>query len=135
MILRYLLHTNTCAYIRQKRPQKVLEHFENLGAGQLGMSLITYGELMYGALKRSSPDQAVAELHQLARLIPVLGLPSEAAPVYGAVRAGLARAGETIRPNDIWIAAHALAADLVLVTNNDHAFKRIRGLKVENWAK
>lgn len=54
--------------------------------------------------------------------------------MFGAIRAELERRGETIGNNDLWIAAHAQAAGLTLVTNNEREFRRVPGLKVENWA-
>lgn len=74
-------------------------------------------------------------LEQIVQWIPVLPLPGAAANSYGMIRAELESIGQTIGNNDLWIAAHALAARLVLVTNNEKEFRRVRGLKVANWAK
>jgi tRNA(fMet)-specific endonuclease VapC len=63
----------------------------------------------------------------------VLPLPPEAAEHYGTIRADLERVVAHIGPNDLWIAAHARAEKLVLVTNNVREFKRVKGLRVENW--
>ena len=68
-------------------------------------------------------------------MLPVLPLPQDAADAYGAIRADLQARGETIGNNDLWIAAHAKTAALILVTKNEREFKRIAGLKVQNWAK
>ena len=62
-------------------------------------------------------------------------LPLEAAGHYGEVKASLRKKGQLISDNDLWIAAHALAEGLILVTNNVQEFKRVKGLKIENWAK
>ena len=67
-------------------------------------------------------------------MLPVLGLPETAAEAYGTIRAELERQGQMIGNNDLWIAAHAKSAGLKLVTNNEREFRRVRGLKVENWA-
>ena len=74
-------------------------------------------------------------LEELISVLPVLALPREAANAYGAIRANLQARGEAIGNNDLWIAAHAKAAGLTLVTNNEKEFRRIPGLKVQNWAK
>ena len=66
-------------------------------------------------------------------LIHVMPLPAEAGPFYGAIRAALSVRGEMIGANDLWIAAHARAMDLTLVTNNEREFKRVAGLKIQNW--
>jgi tRNA(fMet)-specific endonuclease VapC len=64
-----------------------------------------------------------------------LALPETAAETYGALHADLESRGEMIGNNDLWIAAHALAAGLTLVTNNEREFRRVRGLKMQNWAE
>jgi tRNA(fMet)-specific endonuclease VapC len=135
MALRYLLDTNICIYIREQKPPKVLAHFSQLEAGDMAMSVITHGELTYGALKHPQSAIAISRLEMLAMLIPVLPLPEGAGRAYGEIRATLAAKGAPIGPNDLWIAAHALAADLVLVTNNEREFRRVTDLKVENWSK
>jgi tRNA(fMet)-specific endonuclease VapC len=61
-------------------------------------------------------------------------MPETAGEKYGTIRAELESRGEMIGNNDLWIAAHALASGLVLVTNNEREFRRVRGLKIQNWA-
>jgi len=97
------------------------------------MSVVRCGELMFGIEKRPLPSQGFATLGEISALIPVLPLPASAAPIYGTIRATLETRGQTIGPNDLWIAAHAKALDLTLVTNNEREFQRIDGLKIENW--
>src|SRR5687768_8008743 len=135
MAARFLLDTNICIYIRQRRPPEVLARFERLNAGEAALSVITYGELLYGAAKSRQHQAAAARLEELVAFLPVLLLPERAAHEYGEIRATLEARGETIGGNDLWIAAHARAADLVLVTNNEREFKRVPGLKVQNWAR
>lgn len=130
-----LLDTNICIYIRQQRPPAVLARFQKLKPGEAVLSVITFGELFYGAGKSPMRDRAHAILSELAALLPVMPLPREAGESYGAIRADLEVRGEPIGNNDLWIAAHAKAAGLILVTNNEREFRRVRGLKVENWAK
>lgn len=131
---RYLLDTNICIYMRQKRPEEVLRRFRKLRPGEAGLSVITYGELLYGAAKSAQRAAALARLHELVQLLPALPLPETAAEVYGSIRAELEAKGEMIGNNDLWIAAHSLASGLTLVTNNEREFRRVRGLKVQNWA-
>jgi tRNA(fMet)-specific endonuclease VapC len=131
---RYLLDTNICIYIRQKRPEEVLRRFQKLRPGEAVLSVITYGELLYGAAKSQHRLAALERLHELVRLLPALPLPETAADAYGRIRAELESKGEMIGNNDLWIAAHAVASGLTLVTNNEMEFRRVRGLKVRNWA-
>ena len=97
------------------------------------MSAITYGELCFGAEKSSKPKETRHILEHLTALIPVLPLDTDAALYYGKIRQSLQVSGKPIGNNDLWIAAHALAGKLVLVTNNMTEFKRVPGLRVENW--
>lgn len=133
MAARYLLDTNICIYIRRRRPPEVLARFEKLKPGEAALSVITYGELLYGVEKSQARDQARQVLKELVEYLPVLALPAEAGEAYGAIRAELEARGEVIGNNDLWIAAHARIAGLTLVTNNEREFKRVGGLKVQNW--
>lgn len=133
MALCYLLDTNICIYIANKRPPNVLGKFELLSIGQVGMSIVTYGELLYGARKSNLPEKSRAILKELTNIIPPLPMTIDVAKYYGEARGNLEKTGKTVGSNDLWIAAHALALGLILVTNNEKEFSRIHGLKVENW--
>lgn len=129
----YMLDTNTCIYIAKKKPIEVLHRFEQLTSGQVVMSTITYGELLYGAQKSQHPKKTMTILEKLAESIPPLPIPLEAGHHYGQIRSALEKIGKPIGNNDLWIAAHALALNLILVTNNVKEFQRISQLKLENW--
>ena len=133
MEARFLLDTNICIYIRRRQPAQVMARFRRLKAGEAALSVVTYGELLYGAEKSPTRTRAFRELDELASMMQVLPLPPEAARMYGSIRAALEARGEMIGANDVWIAAHAKATDLTLVTNNEREFKRVTGLKVQNW--
>jgi tRNA(fMet)-specific endonuclease VapC len=132
---RFLLDTNICVYIRRERPPGVLARFQRLKPGEAVLSVITYGELVYGVEKSQFREQARNRLAELAGLMPVMELPLQAGQCYGAIRAALEAKGETIGNNDLWIAAHAMAAGLTLVTNNEREFRRVEGLKTANWVR
>jgi tRNA(fMet)-specific endonuclease VapC len=133
MPARFLLDTNICIYIRARRPANIRARFERLEPGEAVLSVITYGELLYGA--ETSEDRALSmrRLAELAGAIPVLSLPDGAAAAYGVIRAGLETKGRMIGNNDLWIAAHARTSGLILVTNYEREFRRVPGLKIENW--
>jgi tRNA(fMet)-specific endonuclease VapC len=131
---RFLLDTDIFIYIRQKRPEEVSRRFSKLHPGEAAISVITYGELLCGAAKSVRRADALARLSALIDLLPILPLEEDAAHAYSEIRAELKSNGEMIGNNDLWIAAHALAARLTLVTNNEKEFRRVRGLKVQNWA-
>jgi tRNA(fMet)-specific endonuclease VapC len=133
MTCRFLLDTNICIYIRRLRPEKVIARFHHLKPGEAALSVITYGELIYGAEKSLARNRSFRDLEELASLLQVLPLPNDAARIYGIIRASLESKGEMISTNDLWIAAHAKSEDLILVTNNEREFKRVAGLKIQNW--
>ena len=135
MAARYLLDTNICIYIVREKPRPVLSRFEKLAPGHAAVSVITFGELQYGAAKSKRREEVLRGLEELTSLLPVLPLPPEAGVEYGIVRASLEARGQPIGGNDLWIASHARAAGLTLVTNNEREFKRVPGLAVENWAR
>src|ERR1700694_672601 len=109
MEARYLLDTNICIYIRQEKPDPVLRRFRRLRLGEVALSVITYGELIYRAAKSSQREAALERLRELLHRVPALPLPDTAADAYGTIRAELAAKGEMIGNNDLWIAAHAMA--------------------------
>lgn len=131
---RYLLDTNIVIHIRQRRSAAVLAHFTSLVPGESVMSVITLGELARGVEKSQDRIANLKTLQELAGIIPVVALPPAAGESYGAFRVALERRGEIIGNNDLWIAAHAHAARLILVTNNEREFRRIPELRIENWA-
>ena len=135
MDARFMLDTNICIYIRQRRPHEVARRFLSLHPGEAVVSVITYGELLYGAFKSAQKTAALEQIREFVRLVPALPLPQNAGEVYGAVSAQLEEGGEVIGNNDLWIAAHAVAADLTLVTNNEREFRRISKLKLQNWTR
>ncbi|MGA4633380.1 type II toxin-antitoxin system tRNA(fMet)-specific endonuclease VapC [Pseudomonas solani] len=133
MTVRYLLDTNICIYVAKNSPAEVRERFARHSASELAISVITQGELLYGAEKSQSRERALAVLERLTSLIRVEPLPEEVAAHYGEIRAQLQARGEIIGNNDLWIAAHARSRGWVLVTNNEREFLRVPGLAVENW--
>ncbi len=133
MNAKYLLDTNICIYIQRRRPPEVLARFQRLEPGEAVLTVITFGELLYGAEKSQHRAQAIRQLAELTTLMPVMPLPQGAGHAYGAIRAVLEAKGTMIGNNDLWIAAHAKAAGLTLVTNNEREFRRVTGLRVQNW--
>jgi tRNA(fMet)-specific endonuclease VapC len=130
---RYLLDTDTCIYLRQRRPESVMHRFARLEIGEAAISVVTYGELSYGVEKGAASRAAWERLAELTTWLPVLPLTAGVGTAYGVIRAELESTGRLIGGNDLWIAAHAKAEGLTLVTNNEKEFRRVRGLKVQNW--
>jgi tRNA(fMet)-specific endonuclease VapC len=135
MALSYLLDTNICIYIHHRRPPQVIERFKRLRPGDAVISVVTYGELLFGASKSKRRAEALQIIEEFAISVGVRPLPVNAASIYGDLRADLEVRGEIIGGNDLWIASHAKSERLTLVTNNEREFRRVTGLNVENWVK
>ncbi len=129
----YMLDTNICIYIIKKKPVSVFEKFEKLSIGSVAMSLVTYGELEYGALRSNNSKKALNILEELVNYIPVLPAVLDVAKEYADIRADLAARGTLIGNNDLWIAAHARSLGHTLVSNDIKEFKRVDNLILENW--
>jgi tRNA(fMet)-specific endonuclease VapC len=130
---RLLLDTDICIYVARHRPESVISRFQRLHAGEAVISVVTLGELQFGAALSRNPAQARAAIEEFIAAIPAVSLPEAAAEHYGVLRAQLEQRGQPIGGNDLWIAAHARAAELVLVTSNDKEFRRIPELKIQTW--
>jgi len=131
-MLRYMLDSDTCIYIGKASFPKLAEQFNRVGE-LICISAITLAELYYGV---ENSDRRAANLETLDSLIgrlSVLPFSAEAAAHYGRLRVELQKAGTPIGPYDMLIGAHARAEGLILVTNNEREFRRISGLRVENW--
>lgn len=133
MTVRYLLDTNICIYIAKQRPLEVYQRLSELSVGDVGMSLITFGELRFGAQKSQHQEIALEKLNQLVRYIPVILPTEETAEKYAIIRSFLEKNGQPIGNNDLWIAAHALSLNTIMVTNNTKEFIKVPDLLLENW--
>jgi len=131
--MRYMLDTNTCIALIKRKPLKALGRFDRLSAGDVGISTITLAELRYGVAKSRDTEKNRQALEEFLLPLEVVDFGESAASAYGTVRADLESAGRPIGPLDTQIGAHALGLDAVLVTDNTTEFRRIKGLKVENW--
>jgi len=128
----YLLDTNTCVYIIRQRPEAAFRRLDQTASGEVALSVITAFELQVGAL-RAQGRRYPEGIARFLREFTILPLEDTAREAYGRVRTGLERRGEAIGAHDMLIAAHALALDATLVTNNQREFRRIAGLRIENW--
>jgi tRNA(fMet)-specific endonuclease VapC len=131
--VRYLLDTNVCVDYLNGRHEKVVERVQRCAPTDLALSSVVVAELRYGADRSARPKANHARLDVLLAEIPVLDFDLEAAAAYGRLRSRLEAAGSPIGPNDMLIAAQAVARELTLVTDNHGEFRRVKGLRVENW--
>jgi tRNA(fMet)-specific endonuclease VapC len=130
--MHYLLDTNILSDL-VKRPQgAVATRIAAVGGDQVCTSLIVAAELRYGAAKRGS-EKLTKQLEAILATLPVIPLEAPTDRQYGQLRAALESQVNLIGPNDLLIAAHALALGAVLVTDNTREFERVQGLVIENW--
>lgn len=128
----FLLDTDTCVYAL-KQNAKVIQHLLSTSRQDVVVSVIMEAELRTGVAKSSSPIRNLRLVENFLSQLAVAEFTSHDAVVYSQVRARLERAGTPIGPYDTLIAAQAIARDLILVTNNEREFRRVHGLRVENW--
>ena len=131
--MNYLLDTNICIYIINKKPATVLKRIQSKRPDQVAISTITQAELEYGLARSRFPEGNRAALLQFLFPFQLLDFDQLAAVQYGTIRSNLESKGRPIGAMDLLIAAQAVSRNLILVTNNEKEFGRVEGLKVENW--
>ena len=129
---RYMLDTNMASYIVRGPSPALAARLVAVPMAQLCVSSITQGELLYGLAKKPGATNLQTAVREFLTRVDVLAWDNAAATRYGALRAALEANGTPLGNLDTLIAAHALAADAILVTN-DQAFARVPALVVENW--
>ena len=129
---RYMLDTNIISDL-VKQPQGVVaQAITEMGEDAVFTSIIVAGELRYGIAKKGS-EKLAAQVEAILAALEIAPLDEPVDEFYARIRNQLAQAGTPIGPNDLLIAAHALALDAILVTANEAEFSRVAGLRVENW--
>ena len=127
-----MLDTNIVSDMIKNPAGAVAEHAVGLGDETLCLSIITAAELRYGA-RKSGSRRLLARVEAVLARLPILPLDVPADSAYGTLRTELEAAGQPIGPNDLLLAAHALAVGATMVTANVGEFRRVPGLTVENW--
>jgi len=128
-----MLDTNICIYIIKNKPQSVKKKFQEFNIGQLCISTITVSELIYGAYKSPFVEKNLKAIESFLMPFEIVDYDYMASVEYGKIRANLERRGSIIGNMDMQIAGHALALDMILVTNNTKEFERVEGLTLDNW--
>lgn len=133
MTLLFLLDTDTCVYWLRGR-EAVRQHMLNADPGVIAISIITLAELRYGAACSAQPDANHQAINTFTGGITVIGIDAMIAQRFGDIKANLRRQGALLEDSDLFIAATALTLGTTLVTNNNEHFRRVPGIKLENWA-
>jgi tRNA(fMet)-specific endonuclease VapC len=131
----YMLDTDTCSYIMKRSHPTVLKRLQAVPVSDVCMSVITKAELLYGVEVSPRRAQDAAALAAFLPYVEAVDFADDAAHHYAEIRADLKRRGTLIGANDLFIAAHARARGLVLVTNNTAEFQRVDNLELDNWTR
>jgi tRNA(fMet)-specific endonuclease VapC len=132
--VRYLLDTNTVSYVIKGNFPRVRERLLRVPMPEVGVSVVTEAELRFGLARRPDASKLRIAVEEFLLRVEVIPWDSGAASHYARVRAAVEEKGEPIGNLDLMIAAQALAAEAVLVTH-DRVFRKIGGLKIEDWTK
>ena len=128
----YLLDTDHCVFL-MRRVESVCQHFEEFAAQEASVSIITVGELLFGAYSSARLEENLAETNRLLDSLPVLDLTRPVMDRFAQIKVDLFRRGLKLEDPDILIAATVLEHDLVLVTHNIAHYERVSGLRIEDW--
>ncbi len=129
----YMLDTDTCAFILRRSSQALLDRIRTIPLDRQIMSIVTLAELLYGVQRSSRKKENRVAVDALTRHLGVIDWSRDAAEHYAEIRANLKKKGQLIGANDLMIAAHARSLGATVVTNNVKDFRRVKGLKHENW--
>jgi tRNA(fMet)-specific endonuclease VapC len=131
--VKWMLDTDVCIALIKRQPPNLIRRLQGKAVGDVGISSITLAELHFGVSKSARRQQNHAALDQFLIPLDIEQFDELAAKSYGAVRAELESKGTPIGPLDTLIAGHALSLNVVLVTHNVGEFKRVTGLRIEDW--
>jgi len=130
---RYMLDTDICSCIIKRSSKALLRRLQSVPVREVCISVVTKAELLYGIEVSARRHAEEAAVQLFLRHVELMDFPDEAALHYAKIRADLKARGEMIGANDLFLAAHARALHLTLVTDNTREFRRVRGLSIENW--
>jgi tRNA(fMet)-specific endonuclease VapC len=133
MSVLYMLDTDTCAFILRRSSPTLLARIQSVPLVQQTISMVTLAELLYGVQISTRKKENRAAVDALVLHLMVMEWSRGAAEHYAEIRADLKKKGQLIGSNDLMIAAHARSLGATVVTNNVKDFRRVKGLKFENW--
>ena len=133
--MKWMLDTDTCIALIKRKPPNLIKRLQAKAVGDIGISSITLAELRFGVANSSHQEQNRTALDQFLLPLDIVAFDELAADCYGNVRAELEVRGTPIGPLDTLIAGHALSLNVVLVTHNVAEFKRVKGLRLDDWLK
>ena len=133
--MNYLLDTNICIYLMKGGYPKIEKRLTMCRSDEVVLSSIVASELMYGAENSQNREKNLRQLSAFLSGFTILPYGAGSLEPYGKIRAHLRRKGQPIGAADTFIAAQAVAHNLILVTNNEKEFNRVPNLRIENWLR
>jgi tRNA(fMet)-specific endonuclease VapC len=133
--MKFLLDTNICIYLMKENIEALRQRLLQENISDVGISSISIAELEFGACGSNNPTRAKKTLETFITPFTRVDFDAQSATHYGTIRHSLKRQGKPIGPLDLLIAAQAISRGLILITNNEGEFKRVPGLKLDNWIK
>ena len=130
----YLLDTDILIYALKGEPT-VLDNFKKYAAEPKAVSVVTYGELVFGAQASQKVTENLAKVYRLKEIFPLIEMTAGIMDIFGALKAELRRNGTPVDDFDLLIGATALTTGYCVVTNNERHYSKIPGLEVVNWSK
>ena len=131
--MKYLLDTNVCIRYLNGRSSQIVERLQTISPNDVVVCSVVKAELFYGARRSQNPERSFHIQQKFLQPFRSLSFDDAASSIYADIRADLASRGLPIGPNDLMIAAIAVAHDLILVTHNVSEFGRISALLIEDW--
>ena len=131
--MKYLLDANTCIRLLNSDDEGVTRRYTACRPADLVLCSVVKAELLYGARRSARVEFNLRRLEYFAAPLQSLAFDDSCAHDYGLIRADLAAQGRPIGANDLMIAAIARTHDLILVTHNSGEFRRVVGLRLEDW--
>jgi tRNA(fMet)-specific endonuclease VapC len=130
----FLLDTDILIYALNGEPI-VIENIRQHAAAPKAVSVITYGELIFGAQRSARITENLAKVHRIKEIFPLIEITPSIMETFGAMKADLQKNGTPVDDFDLLIGATAITMGYGVVTNNEKHFKKIPGLAIANWAK
>ena len=129
----HLLDTNTCIYFLNRTSERIISQFTRLSPSVIKLPSVTVAELFYGAEKSNAKKKNLAIVENFISTFEIIPFDEKCCKTYARIRASLEKVGAPIGPMDLLMASISLANNFTLITNNVREFRRVKGLKLENW--
>ena len=131
--MNHLLDTNTCIYFLNRTSERIISQFTRLSPSVIKLPSVTVAELFYGAEKSNVKKKNLAIVENFISTFEIIPFDEKCCKTYARIRASLEKVGAPIGPMDLLMASISLANNFTLITNNVREFRRVKGLKLENW--